>query len=127
MKNYLITLFLTLIICVAITIVTLMTNVPQIDTDDLASVEKYLGIVESEFKFDNYKNINNDAMSKEYIVTAEQINKFKYTNSYKPGNSNPFTPKDDLDDSTNNNTDDDTDDKTDNSNGGQGNDSNSGK
>ena len=127
MKNYIITFCITLTICIVTTIVVLMTNVPQIDIDDLASVDNYKGIVKEEYKFENYKNITDNPAEKNYVVTGEQLNKFIYTDSYKPGNSNPFTPKGDVDTSTDNNTDDETDDKTDNSNNGQNNDSNTGK
>ena len=127
MKNYIITFCLTFAVCVVVTIVILMTNVPQIDTDELGSVQEYKKIDAKEFSFDNNKNISTTPFEKNYEVTREQLNKFVYTNSYKPGNSNPFTPNADLDNSTDNNTDEETNDKTDNGNNGQTNDSNTGK
>ena len=127
MKNYIITLGISLLIGIIVTIVVLMTNIPQIDTDDLGSVKEYNGIVNSDYKFENYKNISEENAKKDYVITSDQINKFIYTNSYNPGNTNPFTPKEEVDGSVDDNNNEDTDDKTDNSNNGQGNNSNTGK
>ena len=127
MKNYIITFGITLAVCVIVIIVTLMINVPQVDIDDLSSIEKYEKVVPEEFGFDNNKNITQKPPERDYVVTGEQINKYINNNLYNPGNSNPFTPNGDLNNSTNNNTDDETNDKTDSSNNGQTNDSNTGK
>lgn len=56
------------------------------------NINKYDSISKSEYTFESTKDITSDSLIKEYTITDEDMNKFKSTNQYKVGNSDPFSP-----------------------------------
>ncbi|MNP55493.1 hypothetical protein D3C76_1501480 [compost metagenome] len=88
----------------------------QINVVD-SNVKEYKGITKSEYTYQQTKNISKESLVQEYDISQDDILNFQKYNTYKPGNSDPFTPASDVG-TTNPDT---SKDDTTNSNGGNAN------
>lgn len=98
-KKYIITFSISVMVMITLTIVMLMLMIPQQNIITSSELKNYNEILKSEYTFSNSKNISKDTLIQEYDVNSEDMQKYERYNQYKPGNADPFTPKDDLEES----------------------------
>jgi hypothetical protein len=116
-KKYVLTFSISVLVLFSICIIMLMIMVPQQQASLTGSVEEYDNIINTDYSFQQTKNISEQSLVKEYKITSADILTFKKYNQLATGNSNPFTPTSEV--ITSNPT--DTTNNTTNSNGGTSN------
>lgn len=122
-KIYIITFSLSVLVTFALCVVAYMLMLPQVNVT-IGDVAKYENVVKEEYKFVKTKDISKEFLQKDYTITAAQINGFLNKNQYRPGNTDPFTIKNNTGSSTGdkdntNNSNNNTGNNTTNNNGGQ--------
>jgi hypothetical protein len=117
-KKYVITFSISVLVLFSVSVIMLMLMIPQDQNASVGTVQKYEKVNTADYQFVQTKNISKETLVKEYTIDAADIANFKRYNQYKAGNSDPFTPQSDLQDTSNNNNQDKTNDNTKNSNGG---------
>lgn len=121
-KKYVITFSISVLVLVSVCLIMLMLMVPQKQESLTGSIPKYEQLNKNDYKYEKTKDISKESLVREYIVSDSDIITFKKYSQYKPGNSDPFTPKSDE-----NNTPNNPEDETTNGNGGIPNPPSSGK
>ena len=91
-KAWIIYILVTIVIF-AIGAVGMLVLVPQLNSYSELP-ESYVGINKEEFKFDSSKN--QETYTKEYTITASDVNKGLKQDKFEEGNINPFTPNEEL-------------------------------
>lgn len=91
-KIYIITFSLSVLVIFALCVVAYMLMLPQLNVTT-GDVAKYENIVREDYKFVKTKDISKEFLQKDYSITAAQINAFLNKNQYRPGNTDPFTIK----------------------------------
>lgn len=117
-KRYIISFSISVIVLFTVGVILLMLMTPQETQSVNTSVKDYDSINKSEYMYTQSKDISKESLVKEYTVTPDDVSKFEQDNQYKPGNTDPFTPKSDIDQATNNSDNDKANQNTTNSNGG---------
>lgn len=120
-KNYIITFSISVIVLFTVGILMLMLMTPQKITVIDTSQEAYKSVDKTEYAYKQTKEISKESLVREYKVSDLSASNFP---SYKPGNSDPFTPAADLNNSSNVNN---SNNNTTNGNGGTPNPPSSGK
>lgn len=91
-KKYIITFSISVLVLFSIAIIAFMLMLPQNTSVIDSSVNKYESIDKSDYQYEQTKDISKDALLQEYTITQQNMESFKNTNQYKPGNSDPFAP-----------------------------------
>jgi adenine-specific DNA methylase len=114
-SKYIITFSISVIVLFTIGIVMLMLMVPQQSTIITTDIDEYSKIIRSKYTFEKSKNISKESLIQEYDITSQDIQSFQKYRVYQPGNSDPFTPESDLNQTAQQNN---SNQQTTNSNGG---------
>ena len=93
-KEFILTFSIAFLVIVTVFIILLMLVLPQQVQVLEGNINKYDTITKSKYTFESTKDISEDALTKQYTITSEDMNKFKSTSQYKAGNSDPFSPSD---------------------------------
>lgn len=91
-KNYLLTVGISALGMIAILIILLMIFLPKQTMVSKGNVNNYEKIQNSEYTFEATKDISSESLTKQYTITGNDMDEFKQTNQYKPGNTDPFVP-----------------------------------
>lgn len=92
-KTFAITFSISVLVLFSIAIIVFMLMLPQKSQVASGSVNEYEKITKSEYTYESTKDITVDSLTHEYVITSEDIARFKKNHQYKPGNSDPFTAK----------------------------------
>ncbi len=92
-KIYIITFSVSVIALCATAMITLMLMLPQSTGNIPLNMSEYTKVSRSEFTYEQTKNVSEEALHKEYDITAEQIQGFIDNKQYRTGNADPFTDK----------------------------------
>ena len=127
-KSYVITFSVCFIVLLSVAVVLLMITLPENIGVLEGNTEEYDGISKDSYTYKSTKNITTEIIEKDYIVTGDQMTDYERNYLYLPGNSDPFSPKVNQDNSSSNSsgnqnssnkdTQQEATDKTTNSNGG---------
>lgn len=137
-KTYILTFVISFLSLVSVAIILFMIMLPQQVQVLEGNVNKYDAITKSQYTFSSTKDINSEALKKQYSINDEDMSKFRANSQYVAGNSDPFTPSTSSETNTENsnttnnssnttNLDKETEQKTTNSNGGVKNPASTGK
>ncbi|MEG0872569.1 MAG: hypothetical protein RSE00_01105 [Clostridia bacterium] len=91
-KTYVITFSISVIVLFAIALITLMLMLPQQVQVVTGTASDYSSIKKSEYTYEPTKQLNEDALVKDYNITNQDMDAYKNKSQYKPGNSDPFSP-----------------------------------
>lgn len=91
-KNYLLTLGISVLVMLTISIIVLMLMLPKQSTVTKGTIKNYDSISKSEYTFEATKAISSEPLKKQYSITSEDMNGYKYNSQYKSGNTDPFAP-----------------------------------
>lgn len=89
-KTILITFSMSTIVLATAVVIMLMLLLPKQVIALQTSIESYTGIEKATYTYVQTKDITKEALLKEYKVSDNDINNFKNTYKYQPGNSDPF-------------------------------------
>lgn len=101
-KHYILATLSSIVIVAAIVIAMFLLMLPQVENLKSEVITKYLNIDSAEFQFVETKHFVTEILSKKYSITQDDINTFEKNDQYNPGNTDPFTPKNEVQDATNN-------------------------
>lgn len=118
-KTYIITFSISVLVLFTLAAIALMLFIPQQVQIVEGSINNYETIKKSEYTFEQTKDISDDALTRQYNISSEDMEKFVTSKQYKPGNADPFTSKENGNTgNSGNNGNTNPDDKTTNGNGG---------
>lgn len=89
-KTYMITFAVSVLVVFCIGIIAIVLLVPQTQSILEGTAVTYDEITKTEYTYAQTKDIPENTLYKDYTVTSDAMSTFKYTNQYKPGNSDPF-------------------------------------
>lgn len=90
-KTFLVTFSVSVLVLFSVVVISLMLLVPQQVSVVEANINKYEGITKSNYTYEKTKDINEDAIIKEYTITAEDLKSFKQKHQYETNKSDPFS------------------------------------
>ena len=117
-KHYFLATIASLILGAALVATLFLIMLPQVEPLSSEVVPSYQKIVQQDFAFVEDKHFVTEVLSKKYSIDSTDITTYTNTNQYKPGNYDPFTPKAQLNNSTNNSNQTSAENKTENNNSG---------
>ena len=103
-KHYILSAVIAILVTSALILVMFLLMLPQVADVSADVVPKYARIESDDYEYVETKQLVTEILSKKYALNGEDINRFANNNQYKPGNYNPFTPKDAETNSTKNST-----------------------
>lgn len=119
-KHYVISILISIVLVATFVSAMFLIMLPQVEHLSSEVIDKYTRIDTKDFEFVETKHFVTEILSHIYTVNQNDLNTFMNNHLYKPGNSDPFTPKNDVTSSTGNSTGQNAQDKNNNN-------SNSGK
>ncbi len=117
-KHYVFAVLIAVISCIALILTMFLVTVPQIESLSSDVIPSYSRISTDEYQFVATKHFVEEILSKKYTVDTNDISKFQNNKQYRPGNYDPFTPEQKVEESTNNSSQDKAQENNTNNNSG---------
>ncbi len=91
-KKYVMIFSISFIVCIMAVIIALVFLLPQQYSTIISSINTYESVNKSDYSYTATKDIEENALVRNYIINSEQLQAFKNKYQYIAGNSDPFTP-----------------------------------
>ena len=99
-KHYIFASLISIVVCVGLILTLFLISVPQIESLSSDVVQEYSNINPEEYKFVETKHYVSQILNKNYIIDTNDITDYQNNKQYRPGNYDPFTPEEALQEST---------------------------